>query len=376
MVITEVLGQSHLKEQLFLSANNGRIPHAQIFVGPEGSGTLAMAINYAKHLICGEFTNAACSTKFNQLTHPDLHFIYPTTTNNEIKKNPKSVDFIGLWRQFVLSNPYAGLQTWFKFLKVENKQGFIRVEDAIEIQKAFSLKSFEGGYKVLIIWMAEKMNIETSNKLLKMVEEPPDKTVIIFVVENEKELLQTILSRCQLTRFHKIEHQLLVKKLIETYFLDDYSADVVASRAQGNYGKALELLEPDSDEHLFESTVIDWVRLAFAAKTNPSKIIDLIKWSEKIAQWGRETQKTFLDFCLEFFRQALLLNYQANELVYFKAFSEQFDLQKFAPFINGANISEIYKVISEAAYHIERNGNPKLIFSDMSIKLTRLIHKK
>lgn len=374
MEITNIIGQEHIKNQLLLSVEQQRIPHAQIFVGPEGSGTLPMALFYARTLICGN--NTSCHVKFDLFTHPDLHFAYPTVTTKDIKTKPKSIDFIHIWREFLKMNPYGGLPLWYQLLDVENKQGLIRVEDALDIQKTFALKSFEGGYKVLIIWMAEKMNMECSNKLLKIIEEPPQKTIILLVVENEKDLLQTILSRCQITRFQKIDKQALVEFIEKEYFLDEASAQVIASRANGNIAKISELLDPDSDEFEFENYFIDWVRMAFVAKKNPFKIIELITWSEKIAKLGREKQKSFLDFCLEFFRQALLMNYNATDIVYFRPFNENFKLENFAEFVNGANISDIYKVISEASYHIERNGNPKLIFSDMSIKLTRLIHKK
>lgn len=382
MLFSNIIGQDKIKEHLWQSVAHGRIPHAQLFVGPEGSGALPMAIAYAQYLTCqntGEENsngNTSCNVQFEKLSHPDLHFLYPTVTNKEISSKPKSIDFLPLWREFVLKNPYASLMDWYDTLQVGNKQGIIRVDDAIEVQRIFSLKSFEGSYKVLIIWMAEKMNLECSNKLLKMIEEPPVNTLILLVAEKTDEILPTILSRCQVLRFPKLTAEDIQFNLMKTQYLDAESARKLAVRCQGNYQKALQLLDVDFQEHTFENLFIHWVRMAFAAKKNPTKVIELIQWSEEVATYGREKQKAFLDFCLEFFRQALLLNYQAGNLVYYEPFQEQFKLENFAPFVNGSNITEIYEVIEAAQYGIERNGNPKLIFSDMSIKLTRLIHKK
>jgi len=330
MLISSLLGHDHLLSHLTTTADAGRIPHAQLFVGPEGSGTLAVAIAYAQYILCqnqgGENNtgNAACNVKFDSLSHPDLHFIFPTVTTEEVKSKPKSIDFINEWRQFVSQNSYGSLFDWYQTLGVQNKQGEIRVTDAQEIVKALSLKAYEGGYKIAIIWMADKMNSEAANKLLKLIEEPADKTVFI----------------------------------------------------QGNYNKALKLLQENNEEDLFEKWFVDWVRAAFRAKGNAGAIQDLISWSEQIAGLGREAQKKFLHYCIEMFRQALLLNYQTTALVYMEPKIENFKLENFAPFVNHSNIDAVFNELSQASYHIERNGNAKLILTDLSIKLTRLIHSK
>lgn len=382
MQFSKILGQEHIKNHLTKSADSGRIPHAQLFVGPEGSGTLAMAIAYAQYILCnnqnGENNgaNESCNIKFQKISHPDLHFAYPTVTTDTVKRSPKSIDFITDWRQFITKNPYGGLFDWYAILGVQNKQGEIRVDDAQEILKSLSLKAYEGGYKFMLVWMADKLNIAASNKLLKLLEEPPEKTIFILISENEEDIIQTIRSRCQILHFNGLTEPIIAEALINKENADPKVAAKIAHQAQGNYNVALHLLHDDSEDQPFEQWFVTWVRAAFKAKGNAAAIQDLILWSEKIAGLGRETQKKFLEFCIEMFRQALLINYEAKNLVYFEPKVDKFKLENFAPFVNGNNIQEIFKELSDAMYHIERNGNAKIILTDLSIKLTRLIHKK
>ncbi len=382
MQFSEILGQDHIKNHLIKTASSGRIPHAQLFIGQEGSGTLPTAIAYAQYILCGntgpdnENGNTSCNLKFQSISHPDLHFIYPTVTTEDVKTKPKSLDFIQNWRNFIQEMPYGGLFDWYKTLGVQNKQGEIRVEDAQEVLKSLALKSYEGGYKIMIIWMADKMNIAASNKLLKLLEEPSDKTIFILISENEESIIQTIRSRCQVLHFNGLSEKVIADALISKENLEPNMALKIAHQAQGNYNKALHLIKNDEDEYPFEQWFVTWVRAAFKAKGNAAAIQDLITWSEQIAALGRESQKKFLEFCIEMFRQALLLNYQAPTLVYMEPKVEKFKLENFAPFVNGNNIHDIFKELSDAMYHIERNGNAKIILTDLSIKLTRLIHKK
>lgn len=228
----------------------------------------------------------------------------------------------------------------------------------------------------MIVWMADKLNIAASNKLLKLLEEPPQKTVFILISENEEDIIQTIRSRCQILHFNGLSESVIAEALVSRKNVDSKTASKIAHQAQGNYNKALHLLQDDSEEFPFEQWFVTWVRAAFKAKGNAAAIQDLIHWSEKIASLGRETQKKFLEFCIEMFRQALLLNYETPNLVYFEPKVDKFKLENFAPFVNGNNIQEIFTELSEAMYHVERNGNAKIILTDLSIKLTRLIHKK
>ncbi|WP_396211438.1 ATP-binding protein [Flavobacterium sp.] len=382
MLFSEILGHDYNKNHLLKSASQGRIPHAQLFIGPEGCGTLPMAIAYSQYILCQNSDNEnsngneACNLKFENYSHPDLHFIFPTVTTEDVKSKPKSIDFIIDFRQFLKENPYGSLFDWYQLLDVKNKQGEIRVDDAQEILKSLALKSYEGGYKIMIIWMAEKLNIAASNKLLKLLEEPTDKTVFILISENEEDIIQTIRSRCQVVHFNALPEKVIEEGLIIKYNIDPKTATKIAHQAQGNFNKALQLLSDDGEDSHFEKWFVEWVRAAFRAKGNAAAIQDLINWSDQIAGLGRETQKKFLDFCINMFRQALLLNYETPKLVYLEPKVDKFKLENFAPFVNGNNIQDIFKELSDAMYHIERNGNAKIILTDLSIKLTRLIHKK
>jgi DNA polymerase-3 subunit delta' len=381
MLFNDILGQVHIKNHLTKSAETGRIPHAQLFVGPEGSGTLPIAIAYAQYLLCGNVggenvgENTACNLKFEHFSHPDLHFVFPVATTDGIKSHPISDHFMVEWRQFLSESPYGSLFDWLRNLGIQNKQGLISVDEATDINKKLALKAYEGGYKVMIIWMADKMNGPSANKLLKLLEEPPAKTVFILITENIEDLLQTIVSRCQVIDFMGLSESIITEALVSRENCDPIQAKKIAHQSEGNYNKALHIFRKENDEFPFDEWFVEWVRSAFRAKGNAAAINDLIAWSEKIAATGRETQKQFLHYCIHFFRQALLLNYQANELVFMETNVPKFELEKFAPFVNGANITDIYKELEEAIYHIERNGNSKIILTDLSIKLTRLIHK-
>lgn len=381
MDFSEVIGQEHLKSHLLTTIENGRIPHSQLFIGKAGSGILPVALSYAKEILCHSFTKnspeyLACANKVAKLAHPDLHFVMPVNTNDKIKKNPISSHFSTEWRAFVLKNPYAALYDWLQCLGIEKKQGNISKYEAEDMSKKLSLKAYEGGYKVMIIWMADKMNTECSNKILKLVEEPPKKTLLLLLTENEEKVLGTIQSRCQKLHFPLLSEEDISSQLIDNYNITDYVAKNISRQSNGDFNKALHLISNNEEDTEFEKWFVTWVRTAFRAKGNKSAINDLLNWSEILAKEGRETQKKFLGYCLELFRQAMLKNYTVDSLIYFESKDFKFSLEKFAPFVHQNNIFEIMKALEDAEYHIERNGNPKIIFTDLSIQLTRLIHKK
>ena len=370
--MNNILGYDTIKNYLKASVEAGRIPHAQLFVAGEGQGGLLMAIAYATLILSHD--NPKAKKQCAQLAHPDLHFAFPTATNNKVKKDPISSLFMDEWRTFVKEQPYGSLFDWFVFLDIDKKQANIGVNEAKEITNKLALKSFEGGYKIMIIWMAEKMNPEASNKLLKLLEEPADKTVFLLVVEDENALLDTIKSRCQILRFPPLSEKAIKEALIARG-LADAEATKIALRAQGNFNKALQLMDnKESEEATFERWFIAWVRTAYRARGNKASIQGLLQWSDEINTVGYETQKQFLQYCAEVFRQALLLNYKANSLVYMQFADPTFQLAKFAPFIHGNNIEAIHNLLEEAQLHVERNGNGKIIFTDLAIKLTRLLH--
>ena len=382
MLFRDIIGQEKTKAQLVKSVENKRIPHAQLFVTPKGSGALPLAIAYAQYILCqnsdGENItgNEACNLKFQKLMHPDMHFVFPVAANAAVKKHPVSDLFLGEWRNFVANNPYGDLLDWYQQLGIENKQGQIGVDEAESVVKKLSLKAYEGNFKVMLIWMAEKMNIAASNKLLKLIEEPPDKTVLLLITENEDQIINTILSRCQVVKLFPLSENEIKAALVERAHLSENEAIRIAHQADGNWNKALKIANNSGNDEQYEAWFITWIRTAFKAKGNAAVIQDLIGWSDTIAASGREIQKSFLNYCLQFFRQALLKNYTAESLVFLEPTSTSFDLAKFAPFIHGGNIIEINKEVNDAIYHIERNGNAKIILLDLSIKLTRLLHQK
>jgi len=381
MLFKNVLGLEHIKNHLLTTAETGRVAHAQLFVGPEGSGVLPMAIAYAQYLLCGntggenDGGNTVCNTKCNSLTHPDLHFAFPVSNSDKVKSHAVSDHYLEEWRQFVKEQPYGNLFDWYRHIGIEKKQGQIGVDEAQDMVKKLSLKSYEGGYKVLIVWMAEKMNTSAANKLLKLIEEPPNKTILLLLAEDEEQIINTIRSRCQILNFPPLTEQVITDTLL-LRGVSQTEALTIALEANGNFNKALDLLNKDSEDLVFERWFVQWVRSAFKAKGNKGAIQELILWSEEVAKTGREVQKKFLNYCLTMMRQALLLNYKANELVHAKVHMEGFDLNKFAPFVHENNILDIVEELEEAIFHVERNGNSKLIFTDLSIKLTRLLHAK
>ena len=381
MDFSEIIGHEHIKSHLKTTLQNGRVAHAQLFSGLSGSGLLPLALAYAKEILCDKHEKGSeaynrCSNNVANLTHPDLHFAFPVNTNGTVKKNPVSISFSEEWRSFVNENPYGSLFNWFQLLGIENKQGNISVREAEEISKKLALKSYEGGYKVMIIWMAEKMNTECANKILKLVEEPPEKTVLLLLTEQEEKIIKTIHSRCQRLHIPLLSENDIAQTLIEKYKVASPVAKKVSRQAHGDFNKALHIIGKDDEDSVFEGWFVLWVRTAFKAKGNKKSIQELLSWSDMMAGKGRETQKNFLSYCMELFRQALLKNYKADELIYFETSDPKFNLERFAPFVHQNNIFEIVTALEDASYHIERNGNAKIIFSDLSIQLTRLIHKK
>lgn len=377
MNFSDIIGQESVKKHLIKTAKEGRIPHAQLFVAPEGSGALPLAIAYAQYVVCQNTTddneggNASCNLKFNKLQHPDLHFVFPVDATD--KKT--SDNFWDDWAKFVSETPYGSLSTWHNHVGLTKKQGLISVHEASNISRKLALKSVEGGHKVMIIWMAERMNTEAANKILKLLEEPPQKTLFLLIVEDEKQLLQTITSRCQVIRLSPLP-ETDIQQALEAKGCNPSEAMLIAKQSNGSLDKAYHIWANDADELPFEKWFIQWVRQAFLVKQKTKVLADLLNWSEELSGIGRENQKRFLQYCIEMFRQALLANYGVNDLVYIQIKEENFELNKFAPYVNPANIFEIIEALSDAHYHIERNGNAKLIFGDLSLQLTKLIHKK
>lgn len=367
----KIVGHQDLKNLLKDSIANNRVSHAQLFVGKEGYGTLPLAMAYAKEILKKE--NELSSSKVDHLNHLDLHFSFPVfKVSNKGLTAPYFEDF----REMILNNPYANSEDWSATLESENKQLTVYADEVDEINKKFALKSFEGGSKILIVWQADKMNTDAANKFLKFLEEPPKNTVIILTATNTDVMLPTILSRTQLVEIPRINEEDLSKYLKESYQLTEEKSRQIIFEAQGNLNTALKLVQQENTDHEFEEFFISWVREAFQVKKKPEFLKNIVLWGRKIATWNKEKQLSFLEYCSEMFRLAMLQNYGNETLVYKKIEASGFKWEGFSKFIHGANIESILEEISTADYHLERNANAKIVWTDLGIKLSRYLHKK
>ena len=366
----DIVGQKKLIATLKDAIHNERVSHAQLFIGEEGFGVLPLALAYAKEILKRE--NESAAQKVEHLNHLDLHFSFPVFTE---KNNSLSQRLFEDFRKMILENPYASINDWNDLLDAQNKQFLISADEVDSLNQKFSLKSFEGGTKILIVWRVDKMNVTAANKFLKFLEEPPKKTIILLLAEKIDTILPTILSRCQAVEVPRIDDESLAETIRNKFEISDEKLGEIIHQSQGNYNTALQLLNSDETADEFESLFIDWVRNAFMAKKKPEVLKNIIFWGRNISSWNREKQKSFLDFCSEMFRLALLQNYDADNLVYKKLSKNGFNWIAFTNFIHGANIVDILEEISTADLHLYRNANAKIVWTDLGIKLTRYIHR-
>ena len=350
MFFKDVIGQEEAKQRLIREAKEGKIAHARLFCGPEGIGKLPLAIAYARYLSCnnpGE--KDACGicpscVKFNKLAHPDLHFVFPV-----IKKKSKdtvSDDFITEWRELLSQTPYFNLNIWLEEMGAENQQAQIYVKESDEIIRKLSLKSSQGGYKIMIIWLPEKMNVECSNKLLKLLEEPPSQTIFLLVSEEPDMLLTTIQSRTQRFALYGIEEKYITERLQDQYGLQEKDAISIGHRSEGNFLKALESIHLSEENKLFFDLFVSLMRLSYQRKIREMK-----QWSETLAAMGREKQKHFLSYCQRLVRENFISNFQDPSLNFMNEEEQNFS-KRFAPYINEKNVMGIMDELSEAQRHI------------------------
>ena len=372
MRFDQIYGHESQIKALRESISLGRVPHAQLFTGPEGVGMLAIAIAFMRAVFCQEpnADKSSCDLKFDRLTHPDLHFIFPVAANTKVKTKPTSDHFLQDWRLFIENNPFGTLFDWYQLLEIENKQGQIGVLDSEKITKKLSLMAYEGGWKGVAVWQADKLNLAAANKLLKLVEEPPEKTLLIFISNHEDQVLETLRSRCQGVRFSLLPENAISKALI-SYGTAREVAESVSSQASGQLSRALHLMRVEGAP--FEGWFVSWMRTAFKAKRNKGSVVELLNWSQQIAGVGRETQKQFLLFSIDLFRQALLIKYGVSELTSYRP-KGNFEFSRFSNYVHNGNIHLIISELESAYLHVERNGSAKMIFSDLSLKLTKHIH--
>lgn len=377
MLFRQVVGQNQVKKRLIHTVQENRISHAQLFIGGTGTGKLALAIAYAQYVNCKNRTDEdACGVcpsciKYEKLIHPDLHFIYPVAATKEIKK-PKSIDFLDSWRSLLFEKKYyISLGEWFEKIGIENKQGIINVEDCNSIIKTLGYKSYEAEYKVMIIWMAEKLYHAAAPKILKILEEPPEKTLFILISENQDQIISTILSRTQLVKIPKIKNEDLLAALKSEPKAEGVDLSRVVSFSEGNYSLALKQLQFSEMDKLNFEKFKEWMRYCYA--------VDIPKISGFVgdfAKMGRERQKSFFKYALQIARSCMLANYNQQSLLKLDEDESNWLLKKFAPFINAANINEFTKEFNDAHYAIERNANPSILLMDISLKATRLLKLK
>lgn len=398
MQFSDIIGQQEVKKQLAELVQHNRLSHALLFLGKEGSGSLSLALAFAQYLVCekvngkntaiqagpslfGDELPAATAErpvlsdscgvcpacqKAAQLVHPDIHFSYPTVTKKAGDK-PVATDYIADWREFIKLSPYGNLFDWIEQIKEkENSQGKITAEECNDIIRKLSLKSFESEYKILIMWMPEMLGTE-GNKLLKLIEEPPPNTLFILVTENEAQVLQTIVSRCQLIKIPALETSAIEEALISRNKTEPAIARQVASVSEGNYHEALQLVQHAEED--WQSLLREWLNAIL--KTGP---VAQAKWVEEISRLGREKQKQFLRY----------FNHLLEQAIHYRIMGEKLNIgekeRDFAERLNKiAGIEQQQAIIEEldrASYYIERNAHGKMLFHALTIKLYHIIQDK
>ncbi len=374
MLFKEITGQQTVKKRLIQTVNDSRVSHAQLFFGPEGSGKLALAIAYAQYINCKDRTEEdACGTcpscvKYHNLAHPDLHFIFPVATTQAVKSKPKSKEFIVHWRDLLIEKgAMINLSDWYNKIGIENKQGIINADDCNEIIKTLSYKSYESEYKVMIIWMVEKLYYSAAPKILKILEEPPEKTLFILVSEDQDQIINTILSRTQLVKVPGLRDKEISHVLVEKFSCTDQEAKDATLLSNGNLIAAFKNFESSDEEKENFKLFVSWMRTCYQFK-----LIDINGFVSNISKIGREKQKSFLSFAMNMARSSLMMNYKIDELVKLDEQKSEF-MKKFSPFINPRNGQSFYDLFNEAYFHIERNANPSVLFMDLSLKAARLL---
>jgi DNA polymerase III subunit delta' len=371
MQFKHIAGQTAVKQRLINTVNDNRVSHAQLFLGPEGSGSLALAVAYAQYLSCEDKqpddSCGICSScrKYQKLAHPDLHFSYPFFAKDT--KNDTALTFIEQWREALLANTYLSLDIWRSYLDAENKQANINIAECHQIIKKLSFKPFESTYKVLILWLPEYLD-KVGNTLLKIIEEPQPNTLFLLVAQNQDQILSTILSRTQLVKIPALSYDEIKQELIENHHQTEFAAAEIAYLANGNLTEALTMLQ--HEDRGYHTLFVQWLRLSFA-----NKGIEIITLVDQMAKMGRENQKNFLRYGISFLRECCLLLAGADSLVHLPA-QELETAQKMTGVMSVSMIQAISTELEKAHYHVERNANPKILFLDVSLQIIKVLNFK
>jgi DNA polymerase-3 subunit delta' len=377
MLFKEIIGNNSVKKQLIEGVRNNRVSHAQLFSGKSGSAKLALALAYAQFLNC-ENRSAVdscgiCSSclKFNNQSHPDLHLVIPVLKTKEVQK-PVSDHFIGQWRNFIANNYYGSLNGWIDSFGTENKsgqQGTIYKDEANNIHKKLSLKNYEAEYRVVLIWMPERMNLEVSNKLLKLFEEPPKGTIFLLVTENTNQLLPTIISRLQTIKVSDFTEEDIVNHF-SGHSLSLEKAKQLRNLTNADLGKITQILEDnEGDLDLFSDFSV-WMRLTYKMDVQ-----GISKWVDNLSLKGRKQQNLFLSYAIKMVRECLIYNFASDTLL--KTNENEFAfLTKFSPFIHEENSVMIFEKLEESIKAINRNANAKILFFELSLQMVKFLRLK
>ena len=364
MHFKQVIGQQSAKKRLTQLVDAQRIPHAMLFLGPSGCGKLAMATALAQYILCedkeaGESCGKCRSCgKVSKLVHPDLHFTYPI-----IGSKVTSPEFLSQWRNALLENPYMNINHWLQFIGAENKQGNINKDECLRIIKQMSLKSFETDYKILIIWLPEYLQKE-GNRLLKLIEEPPENTIFMLVAEDQERILNTILSRCQIVKFNALPDEEIVMGLIDKTGIAQEAAEAAANLANGDFNEALILSNDTENDNAI--LFLDWMRKCY--KGNGA---ELVPWAEKFASLGRERQKHFFQYGLHFMREFMLYKLTGSQQVRLRK-PELDTVVRLSKVVAFEKIEPITQLFNDSFYFIERNANAKVLGLDASIQMNQI----
>ena len=371
MQFSAVIGQAALKERLIREINSEKISHAKLFAGKNGHGSLAMALAYSMYLLCDNKQETdSCGSchsckQMSDFVHPDVHFVFPVILLN----HPLSSAYLTEWRKQLKTNPYFDLLHWTNIIDTKERKPVIGTQESVDIHKKLSLMSYQGNYKVMIIWCADEMNPTCSNKLLKILEEPPPKTLIILVTEQPQKLLPTIQSRTQVIIIPRISQEDLSTYLCKENSIEERIAQTIAGFSDGNFIRALELIQDDESNITYRDQFMSLMRCTFK-----KDVIAMLDWAEDIAAVSKERQKLFILYSLHMLRQSLVKNYIGMNTLQVSTEEAAF-IDKFSPYISGNNISEFLSCFDEAYYRIERNAFAKLLFTQLCFQSMRFIHQ-
>lgn len=374
MYFRDIIGQEEIKDHLRRTADTGTVPHAQLFSEKGGTGAFALALAYARYLNCsnrnGTDSCGHCPSclKYNELVHPDLHFVFPIISSKE-KKKEKCDDYLQEWRSFLQKHTYFGLDDWLNEIEAGNSQALIYSQESNEIVRKLGLKIYEAEYRVLLVWLPEKLHPVCANKLLKLIEEPPSKTVILMVSEAPDMVLGTIQSRAQRINIPPISFEDMKNALHTEQHITVEDAAYIAHLSSGSYLKAIEALSVNDDKQLFFEQFKNIMRNSWARNVKGMK-----EQSELLASIGRERQKNFLSYCQHLIRENFIYRFRSPELNYMDREEAMFSV-KFSPFVNERNVFDIMRELEKAEAHISQNVNAKIVFFDLALKITVLIKK-